>query len=245
MSESAYVTDFVGNRYRTKALAKNVVSRVCTGDFPGIVFVRWASHGEELAEEIGRQFNNRVEVPLVTAKMPRKERATLINRLSARDETLPVVVATSVWSTGIDIATVRWVMRAGGGQAAIGQIQEAGRGSRMGDESKEGCVIIDVVEPGQRWEGHRQTRDALWQQRGYLQMEDRGGLLNSDQQDSALTQILLAGCKDVMPDISSWEGLECAGVDGGAGASAFTVVAVMSGLCLGIASIFYFCCQSL
>jgi superfamily II DNA/RNA helicase len=61
-----------------------------------------------------------------------------------RDASVPVVVATDVWATGIDIPSLRAVYNAGGGQAPIGLRQRGGRALRRDGEKT--FKFYDVVD---------------------------------------------------------------------------------------------------
>jgi len=116
--------------------------RIFSGRYPGIIFVGRKVIGKLFAGAASAILGH--EVPLVSADMPPKQRQALAERLSARDPSLPMVVATNVWATGIDIKPLSWVVLSDPkGSAPIGVVQAAGR-PRRGHESKDACEIINV-----------------------------------------------------------------------------------------------------
>jgi superfamily II DNA/RNA helicase len=81
----------------------------------------------------------------VTAEVPQKEREKIAADMRAGR--VCIVVATSTWSTGIDIPALRYVFLTGRRKAPIGALQEVGRSMRV-SEGKPSYEIINLVEPG-------------------------------------------------------------------------------------------------
>jgi len=159
--ESKYDALVVRNEERNIQIAK-FVCQVVSGEIeieqiehggPGIVFVRKIEHAKILAEIVSMHLG--VSVPHVTSEMPKEDREALVARMKARDPQVPVAVACMVWSTGIDIPAIEWVMWAGEGQAPIFLKQGGGRATRQ-DEDKEGFVILDVQSFGPGTEGYQE-----------------------------------------------------------------------------------------
>ena len=120
--------------------------RVLCGEFPGIVFVGNKPTGRLLARDLRAAVG--VDVPFVTAATPRRRREQLLEQLRAKDPSVPVVVATTVWATGIDIPQLCWAaLTDERGTAPIGIVQAAGRPRRVGAD-KTSCEIINVAYTG-------------------------------------------------------------------------------------------------
>lgn len=107
---------------------------------PGIVFVRTKARARALAETVSKLLGR--PVPHVTSEVGQKTREQYLARL--RSGSLPVVVATSALSTGVDIPELRWVAFADRGKAPIWVIQSAGRGSRPAP-GKTGFDVFDLI----------------------------------------------------------------------------------------------------
>jgi superfamily II DNA or RNA helicase len=115
--------------------------RVFASTGPGIIFVRTIDKCHALAQAISEITGK--TVPPVTSKMPRAQREAIAKQLDAQDATVPLVVATSAWATGIDIPGLCWIAYADRMKAPIFTIQAAGRGSRIAD-GKQDFDIYDL-----------------------------------------------------------------------------------------------------
>jgi len=158
--DSKYKQRIVNNENRTKMIIEAVLERVADGRVPGIVFVKEKLHAKIIAEVLNRHLAGAGRHPMaqvahVTADVPKKKRQAMAQQM--RDGTLQVVVATSVWATGLDIPNLRFVVWAGGGQAPCGFLQARGRGSRIDDGKTEFELIIieDVGLPNHEAQGRK------------------------------------------------------------------------------------------
>ena len=124
-----------------QSIAKLIRERPDGG--PGIVFVdrkaeaRWLS--EALSSELG------APIPWVTSDLDRAARQAVADLM--RSGAVAGVVATSAWSTGIDIPCLRWIMLTGRTSAPIGVLQSAGRGTRP-SAGKQSFDIINIAQSG-------------------------------------------------------------------------------------------------
>lgn len=138
--------------------------RIYNDEYPGIIFVDEKAHGKSLAAALSRATGK--HTPVVTADMAKDERAKLAARMDARDPELPAVVATTVWSTGINIPNLRWVTLAGAKiSAPISALQSGGRGLRRPD-GKVSCEVINVCDEG-RYEQAADRRSEHLAEAGY------------------------------------------------------------------------------
>lgn len=144
---SKYTRVVVRDSNRTDAMCQFLADLVHKGETPGIVYVRTLEHAELLAIALTAVLGRLV--PMVSSKTPKKERKELALRLKGLDPTLPLVVSTAVWSTGLDIPTLAWILLAGAGAAPVGLKQTAGRPTRV-DKSghKIGYTIYDWIDEG-------------------------------------------------------------------------------------------------
>jgi len=143
--KSRYDRVIVEDSYRSAAIAQFVADLIDNDARPGIVFCRLKRHAELLTEAIVELTG--WKVPTVTSDMPRKKREDLADRMRERDPSIPVAVCCMVWSTGIDIPCLEWVLWAGAGQAPIWLKQGGGRGVRL-EEAKAHYTIYDWQDVG-------------------------------------------------------------------------------------------------
>lgn len=137
--EDSYRSDAIG-RFVGSVVRKEQAFEGIDHGSPGIVFARLQDHAARLAEAVSMDLG--CHVPVVTSRMSKKDRDVLVARMKARDPELPVIVACMVWSTGIDIPPLEWVLWAGEGQAPIWLKQGSGRATRL-DDAKSGYVLFD------------------------------------------------------------------------------------------------------
>lgn len=140
VGKTRYHREIANNSYRDRGIAKFVASGPCSGEgVYGIVFVRMKVHAQALAEVLSDVLCQ--DVPYVTSDLAKAKRVSLAESVRSGDGP-NVVVATSVWATGIDIPRVSWILWAGGGSAPIVLKQACGRATRR-CEDKDGFVIYD------------------------------------------------------------------------------------------------------
>lgn len=146
---SRYNAVVVEDSYRTDAISHFVSDLVDKEEWPGIVFVRTSDHAERLAERISAVMG--AEVPVVTSlHLNKAARGQLAERLRARDPEVKVVVSTAVWSTGLDIPSLAWVLMAGAGRAPVGLKQASGRPTRLA-AGKPAYTIYDLEDVDVDW----------------------------------------------------------------------------------------------
>ena len=116
----------------------NPIPTTASGSIPTtIVFVERREEAKQLATKLGELLTPE-PVQWVTAERSVPERAALVEDMKAGR--LRMVVATSAWSTGINIPCLRYVMLTGKGKAPIGLLQSAGRATRP-----DGTVPYEIV----------------------------------------------------------------------------------------------------
>lgn len=119
---------FVDRDGRSQRIAEYVAEKIRGGAGPGILFVRRRARAVWLAEQLSHLLGD--QIPYITGEVPEARRAELAELL--RTGQLPLAVATTIWTTGVDIPGLRWVGLCEG-QAPIGVVQAAGRAARMAD----------------------------------------------------------------------------------------------------------------
>lgn len=175
-------------------LSNLLTEKIDEGAYPGIIFVRTKAEGLALAEELQRSLG--VPVHAVSADMPEQQRKALAAKMVARDEAAMIAVATSVWSTGINIPSVQWVIRTSNGTACIPLEQEAGRGARIDPSGgKTDFMIYDVVDVTRPTGLERAAKRAQeWIKRGYTVQQNKTVLnfknMSEKERDIQLTTTL-------------------------------------------------------
>jgi superfamily II DNA or RNA helicase len=129
---------------RKRAILEQVRKRVDAGTIPGLVFSPTYVEGEELSQELSQELG--IQVPFVSGKMTKGERSKITEAMRSSPGGCPVAVATAVWTAGLNIPGLRWVIPMEG-QAPIRLLQTSGRSMRPkpGGETYE---IIDIVDTG-------------------------------------------------------------------------------------------------
>lgn len=156
---NGYERIIVEDRIRAEAQADFVAELLETEcAFPGIVFVRRRRHAEILSEVMTDRLG--FAVPAISSQVPKKERNAYAQLM--RERQLKVAVCTSVWSTGIDIPALEWVLIAGAGQAPAGLKQMFGRGTRL-EEDKAGYTVYDWQDIGEGCEAYEEQSELRMQ----------------------------------------------------------------------------------
>ena len=155
---------------------------------PGIIFVKRKDRAKSLAEAIEQRLGG--AAVWVTSEVPEGDRRGYIERM--RSGELKVAVATSAWSTGVDIPELRWIAYADKGRAPIWVEQAGARGSRIAEgkdsfdlydiacedsheraEHISGYTMDDVLENGQQRKAGRQRGSSFGGQREDRQQRQR------------------------------------------------------------------------
>jgi ERCC4-related helicase len=120
-------------------VAKSLITQIMSfGKSPAIIFVRTRAASKFWCHLLN-DISGTEDFISVTAEATKDQRAEWATQLN--DGTLMGAVATSVWSTGIDIPNLRLIVLMDGIESSIPIIQEAGRGTRK-KEGMEFEVLI-------------------------------------------------------------------------------------------------------
>lgn len=139
------------------------------GEPPGLVLCPRVQHAEHLQAcfaHLGFDVP-----PLVTGKTRKKAKRELIAGM--RSGSVPLVIATDVWRTGLDVPELRTVINAGGGKSEVGVVQGLGRGMRIvrddtGRVIKDTFDYLDIADLGWSFgERHWQARREAYEAAGY------------------------------------------------------------------------------
>ena len=128
-------------------------------EVPIIIFVGRKLEAEEVAHAI--QHHTCMSATFIHGDVSADARIATQRKLQAGE--LDVVVATSAWSTGIDIPEIRTVVRTSGGSAPTGLKQQSGRGARLA-AGKNKFAIWDLAAPNDH---HIKERISEYTKGGY------------------------------------------------------------------------------
>jgi len=178
-----YETHVVENLERGRAIAAFVAELLARNVAPGIVFVRRQRHATVLSAALAELG---VPAPIATSMTPRVERARLAAGMRAGNGPR-VVVAGPVWSTGINIPGLSWVLLTGSGSAPVGLNQTSGRATRAA-VGKDSFTVYDLCDVGlptgsEFLEEHTRRRQERHEQAGFVR-EDPVELLAEVQRSA-------------------------------------------------------------
>jgi superfamily II DNA or RNA helicase len=106
-----------------------------------LILVNRLEHGEHLSEHL--KFDDK-EFYFVSGAMPVLERMAIIERMESQDNIVCVAMA-SIFSTGINVKNLHYVMFAGNGKSFVRIVQSIGRGLRL-HHSKDLLTIFDLYD---------------------------------------------------------------------------------------------------
>lgn len=132
----AYDLQVVRDDRRNELLA-DIVARAAK---PCLVLYSSIAHGPAILKALGRDAGS---ATIVDGKASVETRKSVIRRLN--DGTLEVVLASRVFSVGVDVPELRSVVIAGAGKSVIQSVQRIGRGMRM-TATKRSFEVWDVLD---------------------------------------------------------------------------------------------------
>ena len=106
-----------------------------------LILVNRLEHGDHLWETL--QFKNK-ETVFVHGGMRVEEREQIKQKMETNDNIVCIAMS-SIFSTGINIKNLHYIIFASGGKSFIRIVQSIGRGLRL-HESKEKLVIFDLYD---------------------------------------------------------------------------------------------------
>lgn len=139
-----------------------ILAAMVASEAPGIVFVRHLDHGKEL---VRLAHSKGLDADFVHGSWSLSRRQSVIRQLQTGR--LQWIVASSVFSEGVDIPCLRTVINGGGGKSIIQTLQQVGRGTRI-TEDKNTFVVYDIGDKGNRsLHDHSRERIRAMQREGY------------------------------------------------------------------------------
>ena len=147
--QAAYKTGIVENLVRNQMIVDDAITQVAEGR-RGVILVKEIQHGDLLIAKL-KLYGMRCA--WVAGKDSADKREAALNGL--RENTLDVLVASTILDEGLDCDAISFIILAGGGKSKISLFQRVGRSVRKkkGDElAKIGntAKIIDYIDTGDK-----------------------------------------------------------------------------------------------
>jgi superfamily II DNA or RNA helicase len=129
----------IHNKYRNDILAK-----LCANfDNNALLMVDYLEHGEILHQHLSDNCKDK-KVYYIRGEVEVTERERIRKLIEERNDVV-VVAISKIFSTGIDIKNLHYIIFASGGKAKVKIIQSIGRGLRLHKDKKE-LIIFDIVD---------------------------------------------------------------------------------------------------
>lgn len=140
-----------GERYRKESeylranpFRNNVLSTIVSNfTNNGLILVDYISHGEILEQHLKSKCKDK-EVYFIRGDVPVEDRDK-IKKLIEKKKNIICVAISKIFSTGISINNLHYIVFAGGGKAKIKILQSIGRGLRKHKDKKK-VLIVDVAD---------------------------------------------------------------------------------------------------
>ena len=122
----------------------NVISKLSERfDNNCLIMVDYIEHGEELYGVLQEQCKNK-RVFFIRGEVGVDEREQ-VKKLMEKTQDVVCIAISKIFSTGINIKNLHYIVFAGGGKAKVKIIQSIGRGLRL-HKDKKGVIIIDIAD---------------------------------------------------------------------------------------------------
>jgi superfamily II DNA or RNA helicase len=156
-----------GERYRQEFefLFENqfrnaIIKKLSTGvKNNSLILVDYIKHGEALFEELNKNDKGK-KIYFIRGEVDVEERDK-VKRLIERDNNIICIAISRIFSTGISINNLHYIIFASGGKAKIKILQSIGRGLRL-HESKNKLVIVDIADQLRYGQAHSDKRIDLY-----------------------------------------------------------------------------------
>lgn len=149
--------EFIRNsNYRNKLL-----STLCSKlDNNVLILVDYIEHGENLLQVLKQVCSKDKDIYFIQGSVETDERKTIQNYME-KQKNVVVVAISKIFSTGINIKNLHYIVFAAGGKAKIKIVQSIGRGLRLHTDKKE-LIIFDVADNLRYGQRHVEQRLTLY-----------------------------------------------------------------------------------
>ncbi|NBW56626.1 DEAD/DEAH box helicase [bacterium] len=126
-----------------------------------LILIDYIKHGQALHDCLSR-LCNRKQVFFIRGEVEVEDREK-IRDLMEKHNNIVCVAISKIFSTGVNIKNLHFIIFAGGGKAKVRTIQSIGRGLRL-HEAKEKLYIIDIADQFTYGKRHQLKRQTLYEQ---------------------------------------------------------------------------------
>lgn len=152
LQESQFIRS---NEYRNK-----LISTLCDKlDNNALILVDYIEHGENLLAALKQTCTDK-KVYFIQGSVETDERKTIQNYME-KEKNIIVVAISKIFSTGINIKNLHYIVFAAGGKAKIKIVQSIGRGLRLHID-KEELIIFDIADNLRYGQRHVEQRLLLY-----------------------------------------------------------------------------------
>ena len=124
-------------------------------DKNALILIDYIEHGEILLEYVKQHCKDK-KVYFIRGDVAVEDRDKVRQLMEVSDDVV-VIAISKIFSTGINIKNLHYIVFAGGGKAKIKTIQSIGRGLRL-HKSKQQLIIIDIGDDLMYGRQHLQKR---------------------------------------------------------------------------------------
>jgi len=145
---------------RSNTYRNNLISKLCNKlDNNALILVDYIEHGELLTAAL-QEVCKKKKVYFIQGSVDTDERKKIQNYIEKK-KNIVVVAISKIFSTGINIKNLHYIVFAGGGKAKIKIVQSIGRGLRLHTNKKE-LIIFDIADNLRYGQRHVEERLALY-----------------------------------------------------------------------------------
>lgn len=145
----------------TNSFRNNTIASICNNAPNNVlILIDFIKHGEEL-QRVLSEVCNRKKVFFIRGEVEVSDREK-IKELMEKNNNIVCVAISKIFSTGVNIKNLHFIIFAGGGKAKIKTIQSIGRGLRL-HTSKEKLYIIDLADQFTYGKRHQLKRQTLYE----------------------------------------------------------------------------------
>ena len=145
---------------RNSNYRNNLISKLCNKlDNNALILVDYIEHGELLTAAL-QEVCTEKKVYFIQGSVETDERKKIQDYME-KNKNIIVVAISKIFSTGINIKNLHYIIFAGGGKAKIKIVQSIGRGLRLHTD-KEELIIFDIAENLRYGQRHVEERLSLY-----------------------------------------------------------------------------------
>lgn len=146
----------------TNTFRNNALAAVCNNAPNNVlILIDYIKHGEELYNYLTKVCNRKA-VFFIRGEVGVTDREK-IKELMEKSNNVVCIAISKIFSTGVNIKNLHFIVFAGGGKAKIKTIQSIGRGLRL-HENKDKLYIIDIADQLTYGKRHQLKRQSIYEQ---------------------------------------------------------------------------------